>query len=151
MASGAKSTGLKIYFAGSIRAGRDDAEIYAKLVAILKGHGTVLTEHVGSVNAEEKELTDKFIHDRDIEWLTQTDVLVAEVTQPSLGVGYEIGRCVAMGKRVLCLFRPESGKKLSAMIRGAENGDRFKVVDYTIGEVEGILNGYLSGLKKESY
>ena len=145
----ATSPGLKIYFAGSIRAGRDDAEIYAKLVGILKGFGTVLTEHVGATNAEEKELTDKFIHDRDIDWLTQTDILVAEVTQPSLGVGYEIGRCVAMGKRVLCLFRPDSGKKLSAMIRGAETGERFKVVDYAVPQMEEILNEYLKEIKKE--
>jgi len=35
--------------------------------------------------------------------------VVAEVTIPSLGVGYEIGRAVAMGKRVLCLNRPKDG------------------------------------------
>ena len=145
----ATSPGLNIYFAGSIRAGREDADIYAKLVSILKGYGTVLTEHVGAANAEETDLTDKHIHDRDIEWLTKTDVLVAEVTQPSLGVGYEIGRCVAMGKRVLCLFRPESGKKLSAMLRGAESGERFKVVDYTLAEAEEVLKSYLNSVKKE--
>lgn len=39
-------------------------------------------------------------------------VLVAEVTQPSLGVGYEIGRAVAMKKKILCLFRPESGRSM---------------------------------------
>ena len=39
-------------------------------------------------------------------------VLVAEVTQASLGVGYEIGRAVAMDKRILCLFRPESDKRM---------------------------------------
>ena len=39
-------------------------------------------------------------------------MLVAEVTQPSLGVGYEIGRAVEMRKRILCLFRPESGKRM---------------------------------------
>ena len=39
---------MKIYFAGSIRAGRGDAELYARLVDELKTHGTVLTEHVGS-------------------------------------------------------------------------------------------------------
>lgn len=38
-------------------------------------------------------------------------VLVAEVTQPSLGVGYEIGRAVDLKKRILCLFRPETGKR----------------------------------------
>lgn len=37
-------------------------------------------------------------------------VVVAEVTQPSLGVGYELGRAVDMKKKVLCLFRPSSGR-----------------------------------------
>ena len=36
--------------------------------------------------------------------------LVAEVTQPSLGVGYEIGRAVDLKKNILCLFRPDSSK-----------------------------------------
>ncbi|KAI6659097.1 2'-deoxynucleoside 5'-phosphate N-hydrolase 1 [Oopsacas minuta] len=147
----ATGSGLNIYFAGSIAAGRQDADVYAKLVEILKGYGTVLTEHVGSANVEELEkgLTNKGIHDRDIDWLVKTDVFIAEVTQPSLGVGYEIGRCVAMGKRVLCLFRPESGKRLSSMIRGADNGERFKVVDYELSRAEEILKGYLSEFKKE--
>lgn len=38
--------------------------------------------------------------------------VVAEVTQPSLGVGYEIGRAVAMGKKILCLYRPQEGKSM---------------------------------------
>ncbi|KAK3554768.1 hypothetical protein QTP70_033463, partial [Hemibagrus guttatus] len=62
---------------------------------------------------------DKVIYERDMEWLAQSDVVVAEVTQPSLGVGYEIGQATAMKKRILCLFRPSSGRVLSAMIRGA--------------------------------
>ena len=37
--------------------------------------------------------------------------IVAEVTQPSLGVGYEIGRAVAMDKKILCLYRPQDGKR----------------------------------------
>lgn len=37
-------------------------------------------------------------------------MVVAEVTQPSLGVGYELGRAVALHKPVLCLFRPQSGR-----------------------------------------
>lgn len=43
-------------------------------------------------------------------WFLFLVVLVAEVTQPSLGVGYEIGRAVALGKVIICLFRPDSGK-----------------------------------------
>lgn len=39
-----------------------------------------------------------------------TSVVVAEVTQPSLGVGYELGRAVDMKKKIFCLFRPSSGR-----------------------------------------
>ena len=37
---------LKIYFAGSIRAGRNDVPLYVRIVEVLKTYGTVLTEHV---------------------------------------------------------------------------------------------------------
>ena len=32
------------------------------------------------------------------------------MTQASLGVGYEVGRAVAMNKKILCLYRPQEGK-----------------------------------------
>ncbi len=36
--------------------------------------------------------------------------MIAEVTQPSLGVGYELGRAVDMNKKILCIYRPQEGK-----------------------------------------
>jgi hypothetical protein len=45
---------------------------------------------------------------------------VAEVSTPSLGVGYEIGKATEWGKRVLCLYRPQVGRTLSAMIAGSK-------------------------------
>uniref|UniRef100_A0A2K6NFZ0 2'-deoxynucleoside 5'-phosphate N-hydrolase 1 n=1 Tax=Rhinopithecus roxellana TaxID=61622 RepID=A0A2K6NFZ0_RHIRO len=91
---------------------------------------------------EEAAGGDRLIHERDLVWLQQADVVVAEVTQPSLGVGYELGRAVAFNKRILCLFRPQSGRVLSAMIRGAADGSRFQVWDYEEGEVEALLDRY---------
>ena len=44
--------------------------------------------------------------------LSLSIVLVAEVTQPSLGVGYEIGRAFNMNKKILCLYRPQPGKRV---------------------------------------
>ena len=64
---------------------------------------------------------DEFIHDRDMQWLLSSDVIVAEVTCPSLGVGYEIGRAIEHGKRVICLYRQQNGKSLSAMIAGSKD------------------------------
>lgn len=112
---------MKIYFAGSIRGGREDAALYNELIKYLGKFGEVLTEHIGElkmVHLGDDGPSDRFIHDRDMEWLISSDVIVAEVTTVSMGVGYEIGRAVEMGKKVLCLFRPDAGKNLSAMIGG---------------------------------
>ncbi|MXQ85403.1 hypothetical protein E5288_WYG011298 [Bos mutus] len=100
-------------------------------------------------DGEEAAGGDKLIHDRDLAWLQQADVVVAEVTQPSLGVGYELGRAVALHKPVLCLFRPKSGRVLSAMIRGAANGSRFQVWDYEEAEVEALLDRYFEAYPPE--
>lgn len=115
---------MKIYFAGSIRGGRDDAELYFQIIDYLKNYGEVLTEHIGDKNldnAGEINITDNYIHDRDLNWIIKSDVIVSEVTTPSLGVGYELGRGVENKKRILCLYRPQEGKKLSAMISGCPN------------------------------
>ncbi len=107
---------LRIYFAGSIRGGRDDAAIYLELVDELARHGEVLTEHVATVG--EEDLSDDEIYARDLDWLTSCDAVVAEVTTPSLGVGWEIGVAQERGIPVLCLHRPGEGKRLSAMLGG---------------------------------
>jgi len=116
-----KNRSLRIYFAGSIRGGRNDAELYQQIIDYLKNFGKVLTEHIGDpklTHLGDDGPTDRYIHDRDMKWLLAADVLVAEVTTVSMGVGYEIGRAVEAGKKVLCLFRPDSGRNLSAMITG---------------------------------
>ena len=120
---------MKIYFAGAIRGGRDDAALYLEIVKLLRNYGEVLTEHVADDELTALgELTDnKAIHDRDLAWLRAADCLVAEVTQPSLGVGYEVGRMVEWRKPILCLFRHYGTRVLSAMIAG---GDGITVKEY---------------------
>ncbi|XP_042233998.1 2'-deoxynucleoside 5'-phosphate N-hydrolase 1-like isoform X2 [Homarus americanus] len=144
------SPNLKIYFAGSIRAGRADAELYDCIVKKLGKYGTVLTTFVAdpkttaTSSEEDGAKTDKEIHDRDVKLLEECHAIVAEVTQPSLGVGYEIGRGVAMGKRILCLYRPQPNKILSAMIRGADIDGQFVTKDYKEEELSGILEDFFT-------
>ena len=113
---------MTLYFAGSIRGGRDDQGIYAAIIELLRRYGHVVTEHVGDANVTVggENALDCDIHDRDLNWLQDSDVLIAEVTAPSLGVGYEIGRAVEWGKRIICLYRPTTGRQLSAMIAGCK-------------------------------
>ncbi|XP_056616054.1 2'-deoxynucleoside 5'-phosphate N-hydrolase 1 [Triplophysa dalaica] len=145
---------MNIYFCGSIRGGRQDVNIYQRIVKQLQNYGNVLTEHVSydslSDKGEDAVLNgDKAIHDRDMKWLMMSDVIVAEVTQPSLGVGYELGHAMAMKKRVLCLFRPSSGKVLSAMISGASSDSLFQVQDYKEDDVVSILEKYFVSIKAD--
>lgn len=135
---------MKIYFSGSIRGGRKNYSIYAQLIEILKPYGDVLTHHVGDSNVEkiDEHLTEKDIHDRDLEWLCEADVVIAEVSTPSLGVGYEIGRAVEMGKPILCLYNNHADFELSAMINGCT---KLQVIIYddlpeTFTEIEKFLN-----------
>ena len=138
---------MKIYFAGSIRGGRDDADLYKQIINHLELFGEVLTEHIGDKNLEvsgEDTMNDAYIHNRDLEWILQSDIVVAEVTTPSLGVGYEIGRAIENKKRVLCLYRSNSGKRLSAMIAGSPD---IAVEEYkTIIDAKDIIDNYF---KKE--
>lgn len=113
---------MKIYFAGSIRAGRNDVAIYAAMITWLRSFGEVLTEHVGDPalsEAGDDGPGDRYIHERDMAWLSSCDLVVAEVTSPSLGVGYELGWATALKKPVLCLHRIISERPLSAMIAGS--------------------------------
>ena len=115
---------MKIYFSGSIRGGRNDAELYKKIINYLKNFGTVLTEHIGDGSLSldgQSERTDKDIHNQDMKFLYEANILIAEVTNPSLGVGYEIGRAIEHKKEIICLYRMNSNNRLSAMIAGSKN------------------------------
>ena len=135
---------MKIYFAGSIRGGRDDAALYADIIKILGNYGEVLTEHIGlkDLTSQGEERTAEEIYERDMDWLLSSDAIVAEVTTVSLGVGYELGEAVAVGKRVLCLYREQEGKRLSAMIDG--NPD-LKVVRYqALADIKPIFDSFFN-------
>jgi nucleoside 2-deoxyribosyltransferase len=138
---------LNIYFAGAIRGGREDARLYAQLISYLKTFGTVLTEHVGDdgLLREEKFLIEQEIYERDMQWLAVADLVIAEVSTPSLGVGYEIGLAQSLGKKIFCLYRTGQGKRLSAMIAG---NPALRVESYTRpAEAEKLLAGWIAQLR----
>lgn len=112
---------MKIYFAGSIRGGSQDREVYHSLIKGLQEFAEILTEHVGDpelTDLGEHDLSDEEIFQRDVSRIREADILVAEVTRPSLGVGYEIALAELLGKPVICLHRLTGERSLSAMVAG---------------------------------
>jgi nucleoside 2-deoxyribosyltransferase len=113
---------MKVYFAGSIRGGEPDREWFQQLIQYIKQHGRVMTEHSFDFNYEEEiKKDDEWIYTTDMGWLRESDVLIAEVTAPSLGVGYEVAKAEEWGKPVLLLYRDTPARMPSAMLNGNKN------------------------------
>jgi nucleoside 2-deoxyribosyltransferase len=85
------------------------------------------------------------IYKRDMDWLLESDIVIAEVTTPSLGVGYEIGQAEALKKPIYCFYRVDGDSSLSAMIEGNPNVKLYKYG--TVEDVVGILKEGLGNNK----
>lgn len=112
---------MKIYFSGSIRGGRDHQVWYAHIVAELQKYGEVLSRFIADKDLTSygsKNMTDEEIYTRDISLIEESDVIVADITTPSLGVGYEIAYAENIHKKIFCLYQNIENKKPSAMITG---------------------------------
>jgi nucleoside 2-deoxyribosyltransferase len=110
---------MNVYFSASIAGGRENLTIFQYIVRALQAGGhTVPTTHVADpdVLAGEARLAERAIYERDVAWVRSCDAMVAEVSTPSLGVGYEIALAVQLAKPVLCLYR--QGVFVSRMITG---------------------------------
>ena len=136
---------MNIYFSCSITGGRAEEQVYQLLVAeiLALGH-EVPTSHLSSSNVLELERVAQpaEIFDRDMKWLEECDVVVAEVTTPSHGVGYEIAMAITMGKPVFCCHR--QGRKVSMILTG-NSAKNLTVASYNdpteaVDQVRNFLN-----------
>lgn len=122
-----------IYFSGSITGGRADVELYRWFVEALEAEGyrvlagAVAAEHV---TAGGEAISRREIFDRDIGWVDDSDLVVAEVSMPSLGVGYEIAYARHVRRiPVIALWRPAHAKRCSAMISGDPGAELLEYED----------------------
>ena len=119
---------MKIYFSGSIRGGRIDVLIYQRIISHLITHGKVLTAFIGDPDLDTiygEGKSNKFIWERDVTWVQESDLLVAEVSQTSLGVGYEIAIAHNSHVPVIAFYQQNLVVRVSAMISGDPNVKLF--------------------------
>src|SRR2546425_10148197 len=147
--------GRKVYFCGSIRGGRSLQPLYASIVALLEQRGyDVLTSHVaapdvlapsppassadaprelsalggtGLAQEQREGANAAAIYERDMRWLAECDLVIAEVSLPSVGVGVEAATAQHLGKPIICLCRADVA--LSAMIEGNSGFRVFRYKD----------------------
>ena len=114
---------MKIYVSGSIYGGIQKIDTYKILISELEKYGEVLNKQIADPNtiANERYQKDEDIYN-DLEYkLEIADLIFAEVTIPSLGVGYELGYAYKIGKKIIAIYDENYTKKVSTMIRGNKN------------------------------
>jgi nucleoside 2-deoxyribosyltransferase len=111
---------MKLFFAGAIRGVGGYGKVYRRIIDLLKAHGEILSEHIYHNGTSDAggEKGDGDIYFRDTEWIGQADLLIAEISRPSIGVGYEIGYAEAHDIPVLALYHRGAEHRISAMVAG---------------------------------
>jgi nucleoside 2-deoxyribosyltransferase len=109
---------MRLYYAHSIRWAhtpweRTPQEIIAQLLA--RWHTVSSEEFYTNLDPN---LTDREIFERDTQMIRESDLILANVSNPSLGVGYELGYAEALGKPVICFYQKTLTNRVSAMVTG---------------------------------
>jgi len=138
---------MNIYFSCSITGGRKDQHIYQRIVNYLMENGhEVPTAHLASpdVMKDESDLSAIDVYQRDMEWVKNCDVLIAEVSTPSHGVGYEISAAIFLGKQIMCCYHKD--KRISKIISGNTSKNMqvfaYKSEDELISEIENFIKEF---------
>jgi len=85
------------------------------------------------------------VYERDVTWILAARAIVAEVSVPSHGVGYEIGFALNAGKPVLCLF--QEGRKISKMISGNSHPQLQVMANRDSSHAIALMRKFLADLK----
>ncbi len=138
---------MNIYFACSITGGREFEAVYQELTAALLADGhEVPTAHLAQSSVIELEavVSPGEVYERDVTWIRNADALIAEVSVPSHGVGYEIGFALNAGKQVLCLL--QEGRKVSKMVSGNPDPKLLLCTYRDAAEAVRLVRGFIVAL-----
>jgi len=133
---------MKAYFACSIRSGGDTSN-YLPILDTLKSLGIDVLSEIfvhDAINFGGSPLPVGEIYQRDTNMIKACDFVIAEVTHPSLGVGYELAYAEKLNRPILCMFDEKSDKSLSAMISGNPYNS---VATYNMATLNEIVKSFL--------
>jgi nucleoside 2-deoxyribosyltransferase len=116
---------VTIYLACTVRGDRGAVEALRSLCERLEARGhTILTRHLldDDVDSAEATLTEHAVYERDIGWLDRCDLLIADASGSSYGVGFEVGYVLGQtnrtNQRVVLLYRADRRNRISRLIAG---------------------------------
>lgn len=140
---------MNLYFACSLTGGRSDEAIYGHIVDHLLASGHLVpTAHLArpEVMELEKVVDPDEVYARDVAWIEGCDAVIAEVSTPSHGVGYEVALALQLGKPVLCCH--QEGVAVSKMISGNDSTGLLVAAYEGADEATGLIDDFLASLSE---
>jgi len=141
---------MTIYLACTVRGDRGTLVAARRIHDCLRRLGPdVLTSHLLEDDADEAEsrLTDRDVYARDLEWLSGADVIVAEASGSSFGVGFEVGfvlgRAAGTGQRALVLYEASRQGSVSRLISGLDHPAARVLAYRSLDEIDAFLREHL--------
>jgi nucleoside 2-deoxyribosyltransferase len=142
---------MRIYLGCTVRGDRSTLDTVRHIASRLTAAGhEILTTHLlqDDVEGAERARTDQDIYARDLAWVEACDILVAEASGSSYGVGYEVGyllgRSPHSGQRAYVFYRRARHDAISRLISGLHH-PHARVYPYdTIADVDAAVQEILA-------
>ncbi|MGB7848949.1 MAG: nucleoside 2-deoxyribosyltransferase [Candidatus Acidiferrum sp.] len=134
---------MKIYFGFTVAGSRSSLDAAKRIVGALETMGhEVLTSHLVREDAWEadRSVAPQEIFARDMKWLDQCDLFVAEVSGSSFGLGFETGYLLgATTKRTILLYQREAERGISLLITGNTHPNCILIPYSRLDELEELV------------
>ncbi len=136
-----------IYCAGPIRGDVSYQNFYAELINHIEDQGhSALAEFNGKFSVS-IPLTDSQIYKRDLKWIDGSKLMIAEISGPSLGVGFEIAYAIFQRKIPVLALVNSDVEKISAMLSGCDS-TLLTISEYnSIDDMKKIVTDYINNIK----
>ncbi len=142
---------MKVYFTASTSGNGDLVPLYTDIIHLIEQYETTLTSGPQIISAkmlvEDKKLSSKQIYERQQKRIEDSDLVIAEASKPSHGVGGEIVYALSLGKPVLALVHKKFEDHISPMLAGNPSENLF-VEYYDEDSVNNKLKDFIKHIEK---
>jgi len=136
-----------IYCAGPIKGDTTFQKFYLEIIDFIESEGHTPLAELNEKLTSTSPLTDKQIYKRDIKWIDGSKIMIAEISGPSLGVGFEIAYAIHQKKIPVLALVNYTVKNVSAMITGSDS-NLLTIAKYNNAEdLKEIIRSYIKELK----
>jgi len=143
---------MKIYLGFTVAGDRSSVEAAKKILGVLQSMGhEVLTSHLMREDAwdADRSVAPQEIFARDMAWLAQCDLFVAEVSGSSFGLGFETGYLLgATQKKTILAYERDAERRISLLIVGNTHPNCILVPYSGLDELEDLVRERVSAEEK---